>query len=109
MYEYWGVEVELHSFLTSAPEEAEVEWSASCPGHFNPRERAPSMHWIGSRVGFKTCLGMVAKRKKSLHFPFQELNPSNPPCSLITILTELPHLILVYIIHKLLFEGMNSS
>jgi hypothetical protein len=24
------------------------EWSASCPGCLNPRERAPGTHWIGS-------------------------------------------------------------
>jgi len=23
------------------------EWSASRPGHFTPRERAPGAHWIG--------------------------------------------------------------
>ena len=26
-------------------------WSASRPGRFTPRERAPIMHWIGSWVG----------------------------------------------------------
>jgi hypothetical protein len=26
------------------------EWSSSCPGHFTPRERAPSTHWIGGWV-----------------------------------------------------------
>jgi len=23
------------------------EWSASCPGHFTPRERAPDTNWTG--------------------------------------------------------------
>jgi hypothetical protein len=27
------------------------EWSASRPGRFNPRERAPGAHWIGGSVG----------------------------------------------------------
>jgi len=26
-------------------------WSASCPGRFTPRERAPGNHWIESWVG----------------------------------------------------------
>jgi len=25
-----------------------VEWSASQPGRFTPRERAPGTHWIGN-------------------------------------------------------------
>jgi len=36
---YWGAEVWLHAFLTSALDVA--EWSASRPGHFTPRESAP--------------------------------------------------------------------
>jgi hypothetical protein len=36
---YWGVEIQHHTFLTIALEGG--EWSASCPGHFTPRERAP--------------------------------------------------------------------
>jgi hypothetical protein len=27
------------------------EWSASRPGRFTPRERAPGTHWIGGWVG----------------------------------------------------------
>jgi hypothetical protein len=40
---YGGVDV-----LTSAL--AGGEWSASCPGHFSPGERAPGTHWIGGWV-----------------------------------------------------------
>jgi hypothetical protein len=29
----------------------EIKWSASRPGHFTPRERARSAHWIGGWVG----------------------------------------------------------
>jgi len=36
---YWGVEVEIHAFLTSTLDGG--EWSASRPGRFTPRERAP--------------------------------------------------------------------
>jgi hypothetical protein len=41
----WGVDVEIHVFLTSAL--AGGEWSASRPGHFIPGEGTPDTHWIG--------------------------------------------------------------
>jgi hypothetical protein len=40
-----GVEAKLHAFLTSALDGG--EWSASRPGRFIPRGRAPGTHWIG--------------------------------------------------------------
>jgi hypothetical protein len=42
MMAYWGAEV--YAFLTSA-----LDWSASRPDRFTPRERAPGIHWIGSQ------------------------------------------------------------
>jgi len=45
MKAYWGVEVYLHALLTSALDGG--EWSASCPGHFIPRERGPDTNWMG--------------------------------------------------------------
>jgi hypothetical protein len=30
------------------------EWSASRPGRFTPRERAPIIHWIGGWAGSRT-------------------------------------------------------
>jgi hypothetical protein len=36
---YWGVEVQLHAFLTSALDGG--EWSASRPDRFTPKERVP--------------------------------------------------------------------
>jgi len=39
------------------------EWSASCPGRFTPRERAPGTHWIGGWVGPRLCLDAVVRRK----------------------------------------------
>jgi len=35
------------------------EWSASCPGHFTHRERAPGTHWIGGWVGPRVGLDTV--------------------------------------------------
>jgi hypothetical protein len=39
------------------------EWSASCPGRFTPRERAPVTHWIGGWVHPRAVLDAVVKRK----------------------------------------------
>jgi hypothetical protein len=42
MQVYWGAEVYLHAFLTSALDGG--EWSSSRPGRFIPRERARGTH-----------------------------------------------------------------
>jgi hypothetical protein len=39
------------------------EWSASRPGRFSPRERAPGTHWIGGCAGPRAVLDAVMKRK----------------------------------------------
>jgi hypothetical protein len=39
------------------------EWSASRPGRFTPRERAPGTHWIVGWVGLRAVLDAVVKRK----------------------------------------------
>jgi hypothetical protein len=39
MKTYWGVEVQLHAFLTSALDGG--EWSASRPGRFTPQGMNP--------------------------------------------------------------------
>jgi hypothetical protein len=41
---YGGVDVQTHIFFTSALVGGEL--SASRPGRFTPRERAPGTHWI---------------------------------------------------------------
>jgi hypothetical protein len=46
---YWGVELWLHALLTSTLDGG--EWSASHPGLFFPRERAPGAHWVGGWMG----------------------------------------------------------
>jgi len=53
----------LHTFLSLALDRG--EWSASRPGSFNPRERAPGTHWIGGWVGPRAGLNAVVKWKIS--------------------------------------------
>jgi hypothetical protein len=74
MKTHWGVEIQLHGFLTSNLEGG--EWSASRPGRFIPRERAPGAHWIGGWVGPRAVLDAVVKRK--IPSPHRESNPRTP-------------------------------
>jgi hypothetical protein len=71
---YWGVEVWLHEFFNSPLDEG--EWSASRPGHFSSRERAPDTHWIGGWVGLRAGLDTVVKRK--IPSPCRDSNPYHP-------------------------------
>jgi hypothetical protein len=75
MKAYWGewMYSSTHA-LTSALDEG--DWSASRPGRFTPRERAPGTHWIGGWVGPRAVLDAVVKRK--IHSPRRESNPSTP-------------------------------
>jgi hypothetical protein len=75
MKAYWGSGgiAPIHS-LTSALDGG--EWSASCPGHFTPRETAPGIHWIGGWVGPRAILDAVVKRK--IPSPHRESNPRTP-------------------------------
>jgi hypothetical protein len=52
------------------------EWSASRPGHFTDRERAPGTPWVGCWVGPRTVLDAVVKRK--ILSPHRESNPTTP-------------------------------
>jgi hypothetical protein len=87
---YWMSEgLALYTFLTSAVDGGKC--SASRPGYFTPRERAPVTHWIGGWVGPRAGLDVVVKRKSPS--PFRD---SNPPkykvkqklitCSVISLL-----------------------
>jgi hypothetical protein len=51
------------------------EWSASRPGRFIPRERAPGTHWIGGWVGPRAVLDAVMRKILS---PRRESNPRTP-------------------------------
>jgi hypothetical protein len=48
MKAYWGVDVYIHFFFTSA---LVGEWSASCPGRFTLGESASGIHWTGGWMG----------------------------------------------------------
>jgi hypothetical protein len=57
-----------HVFLTSA--QVGGEWSASRPGRFSPKERAPGTHWIGGWAGPRD--GLDDGREKS--WPYRDSN-----------------------------------
>jgi hypothetical protein len=76
MKAYGRVDVQIHIFLTSAI--AGGEWSASRPGRFTPRERAPGIHWLGGWVGPKAGLDDAEKRK-FLTLPGLNLRPLGRP------------------------------
>jgi hypothetical protein len=60
--------------LTSALDGS--EWSASRPGRFIPRERAPGTHWIGGWAGPRAILDAMVKRK--IPSPQRESNSRTP-------------------------------
>jgi hypothetical protein len=57
----FGVEIQLHTFLTSALDRGERSVSGTC--RVTPRESAPGVHWIGGWVGPRTGVDAVVKRK----------------------------------------------
>jgi hypothetical protein len=85
MKAYWGVGIQLHAFLTSIQDGG--EWSASRPGRFTPRERAPGTHWIGGWVGPRAVLNKVVKRK--IPSPRRESNPITPIVQPVAHLSQL--------------------
>jgi hypothetical protein len=52
------------------------EWSASRPGRFIPRERAPDTHWVWGWVGYRAVVDAVVKRK--IPSSRRESNPRTP-------------------------------
>jgi hypothetical protein len=61
MKAYWEWSCSSTHSLTSALDGG--DWSASRHGRFNPSERAPGTHWIGSWVSPTAVLDAVVKRK----------------------------------------------
>jgi hypothetical protein len=70
MKAYWGVEVYLEAFLTLALDGG--EWSASHPGRFTPRERAPGTHGIGGWVVPRA--GLDAEVRRKIPSPYRDSN-----------------------------------
>jgi hypothetical protein len=61
MKAYWGSGGIAPRILTSALDG--VEWSASRPDRFAPRERAHGTYWLGGWMGPGAGLDTVVKRK----------------------------------------------
>jgi hypothetical protein len=72
MKAYWGVDVWIHIFLTSAL--VGGEWSASLPSRFTPGERAPDVHWIGDWGAPKPVW-----RGPRIYIPQKQGDPVTPP------------------------------
>jgi hypothetical protein len=87
MKTYGGVEVQLHTFLTS---ELDVgEWSGSRPGSYIQRKESPLL--AGKEAGWVTQ--KVLTQWREISPPRRELKLGRPARSLVTILTELPRLL----------------
>jgi len=79
---YWGVQIQLHAFLTLALDGG--EWSASCP----------SKEDLGPRASLNTA----AKRR--ILTLYQKLNCDHSPCSLVAMSYPLSlHLIQIFLIY----------
>jgi hypothetical protein len=76
MKTYGGVDVYIHTFLTSAL--VSGERSATCPGRFNPEGRTVGTHWTAGWVGHRTGPNDVDMRK-ILPLPGLELRPLGHP------------------------------
>jgi hypothetical protein len=74
MKAYWGSKGIAPLILILALDGG--EWSASRPGRFTPRKRAPGTHWIGGWVDPRAVLDAVVKRK--IPTPRRESNPRTP-------------------------------
>jgi hypothetical protein len=74
MKAYWGTGCISPHTLTSALDGG--EWSASRPGSFTPKARAPFTHWIGGWVGPRSGLDAVVRRK--IPSPNRESNSRTP-------------------------------
>jgi len=88
MKTYWGVEVQLHVLLTTAPEGA--EWSDSRPGRSASGKEHPLYIWW--KAG-GVSVGLDAEVKRKSLCPSRESNFGRPARNLIAILTELYRLL----------------
>jgi hypothetical protein len=93
MKTYVGVEVQLHTLLTSALDEG--EWSALRPCRFT-REESPQYPLHRRLAGPQSQSGRGGEVKKILPLPLLAVQTCRPARSLVSILTELPRLLFVY-------------
>jgi hypothetical protein len=100
------VEVYRYVFLTST---LDGEWSASHPGRFIPRERAPGTHWIGGWVVPRA--GLVAVVKSKIPSPCRDSNPrsSSPKPNAIPLSSPDPENYLCFnLLLKRILYGMMT-
>jgi hypothetical protein len=69
------------------------KWSASRPGRFTPRERAPGTQWVGGWVGLLSRSAHRGEEKNSQPLPGLEPPIMQPVAQRCT--TELPRLICI--------------
>jgi hypothetical protein len=80
----------------------EVSGQPHAPAALFHGKEARGTHCIGRWMGLTAGLDTVAKRKYSLHCPCRESNPGSLAHTLVTILIELPRLLLtIYQIYDL--------
>jgi len=92
--------------LTSALDGS--EWSASRPGRFISRERAPGTYYIGVWVGPRAGLDAVAKRKNSLPCLRRESNPGRRVRSPGIVLIAVPWFAFHISILQLLWQYITA-
>jgi hypothetical protein len=80
-----GSGIKAPQFLTTAL--VGGEWSASGPGRFAPRRRAPGTHWTRGWMG--PGAGVDAVEKRQIYFPCRESNPTIQPVAIPTELSRL--------------------
>jgi len=76
-------------------------WSASRPGSFTPRERAPGTPWIGGWMGPRADLDAVVKRKIPSPPPGTEPNRNVTRSKSETDLVDKVECSLKYLYYKL--------
>jgi hypothetical protein len=85
---YWGAELHLQAFLTSALHGGtEVSGYLHSPDSFNSRERTIGTYWVGGWVGPSVDLDVVERRSNPTSC--RDSNPARSARSLFTILSEL--------------------
>jgi hypothetical protein len=88
----YGVEIQIHAILSSTLDGGES--LPSCTGCFTYGERTPIAHWIRDWGGPQSWYGCGGKEKNPSSC--QEPNFRGLTCNLVTILTELSHLPIIF-------------